>query len=123
MDNLQITELINRCKHMKHQFHGVFPANLAINTILKSDNSFMIVNESNSDQPETQWLMFAEAGGQIFFADPLGQSLHNYPNVYKNMIRSIHEGKQILLIKPIQSANSVFYGLYCIFVAHVVISS
>ena len=123
MDNLTITELIHRCKHLKHRFCGIFPANLAFNTILKRDNTFMIVNASNSDQPETHWLLFAQAGGQIFFADPLGRSLHNYPHVYKNMRRSIHEGNQILMNKPIQSANSVLCGLYCIYVAHVIISS
>ena len=83
----------------------------------------MIVNASNSDQPGTHWLLFAQAGGQIFFADPLGRSLHNYPHVYKNMRRSIHEGNQILMNKPIQSANSVLCGLYCFYVAHVIISS
>ena len=73
MDNLQNTELINHCKHLKHRFRGIFPANLAFRTILKSDNTFMIVNASNSNQPGTHWLLFAQAGGQIFFADPLGQ--------------------------------------------------
>ena len=36
---------------------------------------------------------------------------------------SIHEGNQILMNKPIQSANSVLCGLYCIYVAHVILSS
>ena len=67
MDNLQITELIHRCKHLKHRFCGIFLANLAFNTILKRDNTFMIVNASNSDQPGTHWLLFAQAVGQIFF--------------------------------------------------------
>ena len=79
MDNLQITELINRCKQLKHRFRGIFSANLAFNTILKGENTFTIVNASNSDQPGTHWLLFAQAGGRIFFADPLGRSLHNYP--------------------------------------------
>ena len=71
MNKQQITEPINQCKHLKHRFRGIFPANLAFTTILKSDNSFMIVKASNSDQPGTHWLLFAQAGGQIFFADPL----------------------------------------------------
>ena len=66
IDNLQITELINRCKLLKHRFRGVFPTNLAFNTILKRDKFFLIVNASNSDQPGTHWLLFAQAGGQIF---------------------------------------------------------
>ena len=83
----------------------------------------MIVNASNSDQPGTHWLLFAQAGGQIFLADPLGQGLHNYLHVYNYMRYSIHEGNQILMNKPIQSANAVLCGLCCIYVAHVILSS
>ena len=39
------------------------------------------------------------------------------------MRRTIHEGNQLLLKKPIQSANSVLCGLYCIYVAHVIITN
>ena len=123
MDNQQSTELINQCKHLKHLFWGIFPANLVIRTILKRDNYFMIVNTSNPDQPGTHWLLFVQAGGQIFFKDHLGQGLHNYPHVYKYMRCSIHEENQILMNKPIQSANSVLCELYCIYVAHVIILS
>ena len=105
MVNLLIIELNNRCKHLKHRFRGIFPAYLAFNTILKRDQ------------------LFAQACGQIFLADALGRSLHNYPHVYKNMRRSIHVENQILMNKPIQSAISVLCGLYCIYVAHVIISS
>ena len=83
----------------------------------------MIVNASNSDQPKTHWLLFAQAGSQIFFADPLGRSLHNYPHAYKNMNRSIHEGNQILMDKPIQSIYSILCGHFCIYVAHVIFLS
>ena len=71
-----------RCKHLKHRFRGIFPPNLVFRTILKRGNTFMIVNASNSEQPETHWLLIAQAGGQFFFADSLGQGLHNYPHVY-----------------------------------------
>ena len=42
-NNLQITELINRCKNFKHSFRGIFPTILAFRTILKCVNSSMIV--------------------------------------------------------------------------------
>ena len=77
---------------------------------------------SNSDQPRTHWLLFAQAGGQVSFADPPGQGLHNYPHVYKYMRYSIHEGNQTLMNKPIQTANSVLCGLYCIYIGPVIIS-
>ena len=120
MDNQQITEPINQCKHLNYQFRGIFLAKLAFRTILKRDKTFMIVNASNSDQPGTHWLLFAQAGDQIFFANPLGQGLHNYPHIYNYMRYSIREGNQLLMNKPIQSANSVLCGLYCIYVAHVI---
>ena len=82
----------------------------------------MIVNASNSDQPGTHWLLFAQAGDQIFFADPFGQGLHNYPHVYECMSFSLEKGNQILMNKPIQSANLVLCGFYCFYVAHVIIS-
>ena len=55
------------------------------------------MNESPSDQPGTHWLLFAQAKGQIFFADRLGKRLYDYPLVYKNMRRTIHEGNQLLM--------------------------
>ena len=90
---------------------------------MKRDNTFMIVNASNSDHTGNHWLLFAQAGVEIFFADPLGQGLHNYSYVYRHMRYSIHEVNQILMNKPIQRAKSVLCGLYCIYVAHVIILS
>ena len=45
--NQQIIELTKRFKHLKHQFRGIFPANLAFRTILKREKIYMIVNASN----------------------------------------------------------------------------
>ena len=122
MDNRQIMELVNRCKHLNYRFRGIFPADFPCSPKLKNDNTFMIMNASPSDQPGTHWLLFAQAGGQIFFADPIGKRLYDYPLVYKNMRRTIHEANQLLMKKPIQSADSVLCGL-CIYVAHVIITN
>ena len=85
MDNLQIKELVNRCKHLKYRFGGIFPADFLCSSVLKNYNTFMIMNASSSDQPGTHWLLFAQAGGQIVFTDLLGKRLYDYPIVYKNM--------------------------------------
>ena len=62
-----------------------FPANLAFDTVLKRDNTFMIVNASNSEQSGTHWLLFAQAGGQIFFLqillDEAYTTIHMYTKV------------------------------------------
>ena len=81
MDNLQITELVNGCKPLKYRFRDIFPADFLCSSVLKNDNTFMIMNASASNQHGTHWLLFAQAGRQIFFADPLGKRLYDYPLV------------------------------------------
>ena len=83
----------------------------------------MIINAPPLDKVGIHWLLFAQAGGQILFADPLGKKLYSCPFVYKYKRRTIHERYQLLMKKPTQSADSVFCGLYCIYVAHVVITN
>ena len=121
MDNFQIMELINRCKHLKNLFRGIHPVDFPYSLVVKNDN-IMIMNALPSDQPGTHWFLFANVGGQIFFADPIGKRLYDYPLVYKNMRCTIQEGNQLLMKKPIKSADSVLCGLYCIYVAHVTIT-
>ena len=75
MDNLQLVEIIDRCKQLKYRFRSIFLAVLPCSSVLKNNNTFMIMNASPSDQPGTHWLLFAQAGGQIFFADPLDKRL------------------------------------------------
>ena len=119
------TIVMESCKHLKYRFEGIGPANCPL--ALKKDKTFLIVNASNSDQPGTYWLLFARADGQVFFADPLGQKLTTYPNVYKYARRfmSLHDGETnlILMNRRIQSANSLLCGLYCVYVAHLIITS
>ena len=83
MDNLQITEGINRCKHLENNFDAFFYANLTFKTILKCDNTFMIVNASNLDQPGTHWLLFAQAGGHFLqiFLGKHRKTIHLYTKV------------------------------------------
>ena len=61
----------------------------------------MIMNASPSDQRGTHWLFFAQAGGQMFFADPLGKRLCDYPLVYKNMRRTIYEENKFSVMRTL----------------------
>ena len=74
------------------------------------------MNGSNSDQPGVHWLLFARADVHVFFADPLGQKQTTYPNVnkYARCFMSLDDVEiyQILMNRPIQSANSVLCELY-----------
>ena len=82
---MQITELINQCKHLQQRFCGIFPANLAFNTKLKRDNTFMIVNASDSGQPGTHWLLFAQAGGRFFCRSSWTKPIQLSTCIKKNM--------------------------------------
>ena len=83
MDNLQITEIVNRCDHRKKRFRG-FCAKFC--GLFCTEKRFLHKKKhltSPSYQHGAHWLLFAQAGGQIFFADPLGKRLYIYPLVYK----------------------------------------
>ena len=111
---------MNCCKRLKYRIRGFFPADFPCSSVLKNDNTFMIMNASLSDQPGTHWLLFAQAGGQIFFADLIDKRFSDYTLMYKNKRPTIHELNQLLMIKQIQSANSVLCGLNCNYVAHII---
>ena len=57
MDNIQIMELIIRRKHLKYRSRGIFPGDFICSSVLKNDNTFMIMKASPSDQPGTHWLL------------------------------------------------------------------
>ena len=71
-------ELISRFKHLKYRFRGTFPADFPCSSVLKNNITFMIMNASPSDQTGTHWLLFAQPGGHMFFADRLGKRLYDY---------------------------------------------
>ena len=79
IDELQLGALINKCKHLKYKFAGVYAAdNFPPN--LKNGN-FIIVNSDKATQMGTQWLLLCNRNNKYLFADPLGLPLNNYPHV------------------------------------------
>ena len=54
----------------------------------------------------------------MFFADPYGQSISSFNDVYQRII-SLEEKANYQLLKdqPIQSKNSKLCGLFCIYIA------
>ena len=57
MDEIQLQDLIQNCKHLKYKFFGVFAADNFPPHI--PNNIFMIVNTSKSDSPGTHWIGYA----------------------------------------------------------------
>ena len=101
---------------MSKKFRGVFAAdNFPSN--LKS-NIFLIVNASKSQSPGAHWLLICKKSDQLLFADPLGQSLSSYKNVFQPLAKNNVQFYQLLENQPMQSQNSGLYGLICIFIAH-----
>ena len=112
-----ILELIERCKHLKFRFTGVFAAD---NFPKLVDETFMIVNASEAVITGSHWLLLCKKQQEIYFADPLGLPIQSYIVFYKRLTRFYNEVIQLFKLKPIQNSNSKLCGLFCIYIAHVI---
>ena len=56
----------------------------------------------------------------FLFADPLGQPLSSYKNIYQRLAKNNVQFHQLLENQPIQGQNSELCGLFCIFIAHLI---
>ena len=88
MDEDQIYIQVQKCKHLKYKFRGVYVAdNYPLNLPV---NSFIIVNASRADSFGTHWVMLAKryAYPVLYFADPLALPLTAYKDilVYSNVL-------------------------------------
>ena len=122
MNEDEVNDLIQRCKLLKHKFLGVFAAN-SFPKILQP-NSFIIVNASTSDNAGTHWLLLCVKNKNLIFADPLGQPIVLYKNVYRRLVSTQGDVQlcQVLENQPIQSRDSKLCGLFCIYIAHLIFS-
>ena len=120
MDEDDINDLIQKCRKLKYKFRGVLAANNFPQKIRK--NSFLIVNTSPSNSPGTHWLLPCNRIDKMIFADPLGQSIIVYRELYRRLSDSNAQICQFLEHEPIQSQNSELCGLFCIYIAHVIFS-
>ena len=120
MDEDDINDLIQKCRKLKYKFCGVFAANNFPQKFPR--NSFLIVNASPSNNPGTHWLLLCNRNKKIIFADPLGQSIIAYRDLYHRLSDTNAQICQFLEHQPIQSQNSELCGLFCIYIAHVIFS-
>ena len=125
MDEDDINDLIQRCAVLKHNFLGVFAANNFPQRL--KPNSFLIVNAATAESFGTHWLPLCqkEEEDQLFLADPLGQSILSYKDVYQRIISLEENAKVYELLKdqPIQSKISKLCGLFCIYIAQYIFNS
>ena len=77
---------------------------------------------TTSNSPGTYRLLLCNRNNRIFFEDPLGQLIIAYRDLYIRLSDTNAQICQFLEHKPIQSQNSELYGLFCIYIADVIIS-
>ena len=120
IDEITLWELINKCKHLKFKFSGVYAADnfpLALGR-----NTFIIVNSDKAEEPGTHWLLYCNREDVFAFADPLGLPLTYYKEIDKRL--KVTKFTVIELVKhQLQKPDSNLCGLYCIYIAHYVFSS
>ena len=85
MDEDQIYIQVQKWKHFKYIFRGVYAAdNYPLNIPV---NSFIIVNASRADSFGTLWVMLAKryAYPVLYFADPLALPLTAYKDIFARL--------------------------------------
>ena len=50
------------------------------------ENSFLIVNSATAENADIHWLLFCQKDNQLLFADPLGQPISSYKDVYQGIL-------------------------------------
>lgn len=127
MDEVYLSTLINKSRHLKYKFGGVYPADKF--PILLPLNTFVIVNSETSTSIGRHWIVWGNVKGDYVFADPLALDLYtHYPNIAKRISTATATMKidQVLNDNsklPLQSQDSSLCGLYCIYIAHFLFSS
>ena len=120
MDEQQIFNIVSKCKHLKYKFSGIYAAdNFPVDF---SKNTFIIVNTSNSDSVGEHWILLAKQNSDeaIYYADPFGFPTETYKNLYK---RIKYYACVNVMTHQLQSINSQFCGLYCIYIAHFIFNN
>ena len=119
MDEDQIYIQVQKCKHLKYKFRGVYAAdNFPINLPV---NSFIIVNASRADSFGTHWVMLAKryAYPVVYFADPLAVPLTAYKGIFSGLQQctDLHVMMDVMehrrdIQSPPQSADSQLCGFF-----------
>ena len=120
IDELELFLFINKCKHLKYKFQGVYAAdNFPLNF---KENTFIIVNSDKSNQLGTHWLLLCKRSNKILFGDPLGLPTTYYPYICDRLSYT-DLGVNEIIKSPLQKTDSSLCGLYCIYIAHYVFSA
>ena len=92
-----------------------------------SPNSFTIVNASPAASIGTHWVVLVKryASPIVYFADPLDLPIYSYEHICDHLKGISADTIYVDLMedrretgKPLQCANSQLCGLFCIYIAH-----
>ena len=120
MDEDDIKYLIQGCKTLKLNFHGVFAANNFPRKMNR--NSFFVVNAATAEIMVLTGYCYAE---KTTFVCRSPGSAHFIVHLYQRIITvaNNHNIYQLLENQSIQNANSKLCGLFCIYIAHFVFTA
>ena len=119
MDEVQLTTVIRRCKHLKYKKRGILAA---YNFSIPLPDNFIIINSDTADIGGSHWLLLCNRSGEYLFAEPIGLPIHFNDHICKRLSYADFGIKEVIK-EPLQKLSSNNCGLYCVYIAYYVFSS
>ena len=116
MDSDEIRYLLGNCFHLKYYFYVVFAAD---NFPKLTRKWFVVVNASSAQYEGSHWIVVLFHENKVYLADPLGLPIQNYQILYSRLVQFYNEITQVVNLKLVQNQNSKLFGLFCIYIVHV----
>ena len=117
IDELQLGTLINKCKHLKYKFAGVYASDI-VSFNIKNGN-FVLVQSDTATHMRTHCLLLCNRNKKYLFADPLGLPLNKYSHI-RDRLFFADLGVTEIIQAPLQNLNSNLCERICIYIAHCV---
>ena len=111
MDNQALKSVINQIPALKYKYLESFSANNLIFPM--PENSFQIVNTSDSMKASGHWIRLAQKNRLRFYGD----SLQNTLGSYKNICRRLPSDKSFMPFNDFVVQKRPLCGLYSIYFA------
>ena len=75
MDNVSLQQIVNRIPLLKYRYRGSFPSDY-VPTL--DNDTFAIINTQPSNMQGEHWIMIANSGQKLYFADSLGRKKYSF---------------------------------------------
>ncbi len=111
MDNQALQSVINQNPTLKYKYLGSFSANNLIFPM--PENSFQIVNTSNSAKASRHWIILAQKNKLRFYSDSLQSTLGSY----RSICRRLPFDTPFMPFNDFVVQKGHLCGLYCIYFA------